>query len=45
MQTYATAVPEEMVVRLITVGQIDSSQGSRIKDSGAYSGINLAGWH
>jgi hypothetical protein len=45
MQSYATAVPEEMVLRLITAGHIDSSQGARVKDSGAYSGINLASWH
>src|SRR5947207_10352788 len=45
MQTYATAMPMEMVLRLITIGRANSSARAREYDISAYSGINLAWWH
>jgi hypothetical protein len=42
---YAMPVPKEIVLRLITVGCVISSDFARRNDSGAYSGIKLASWH
>src|SRR5205823_9413532 len=45
MQTYATAMPLGIVLRLITIGRANSSARAREYDISAYSGINLAWWH
>jgi hypothetical protein len=45
MQSYATAVPKEMVFRLMTISRAFSSLAASRNDRDAYSGVKFASWH